>query len=148
MSYADKSIYNEEYKVLPFDSKAWVVYLMMAGVLSANSASIRGLDMLATNTINPQIEYGTIFSSRAVVDSKMQEIEEIKRQITDKFGIKIISHWLPNIDIEKECLFLQCELDKSTLEDFEKVSELEVSMYLCVKDIIDISKYFNMVAMI
>lgn len=150
MSYADRSIYEQ--KIQPsFNTKQqWIAYFIMMG-LSLSSHTLEGTVNIPSTShmgyLHQKSEYGS-----ALLDYeqtiKQLEIEKIKKEIEKEVNIKIIGYWLPRIDVEKECIFFKCELDEETKKDYKKMSDIELNMYLSVKDIIDRSKYFDMVAMI
>lgn len=146
MSYADKSIYNIKLEGKQLDSKAWAAYIAI-GVLAMNPSSFNTVAYNGTDAINHQSKYEVMLGS-SKTNAKEQEIDNIKSTIANKLGVEIKNHWLPNTGMDKECLFFQCDLDDAILADYEKYSQLELDMYLASRDILDKSKYFDMVAMI
>ncbi|KFL33219.1 MULTISPECIES: hypothetical protein [unclassified Sulfurospirillum] len=151
MSYADRSIYEQKIQPTQFETKQqWIAYFVMMGIALSSHAQASTVNVQSTSNmehIHQKSEY-----SSALLDyeqtMKQLEIEEIKKEIEKEVNIKIIGYWLPRIDVEKECIFFKCELDEETKKDYKKMSDIELNMYLSVKDIIDRSKYFDMVAMI
>lgn len=146
MSYVDRSLYNNP-EEKSFDLKDWIAYMVVMKKISQDPKFMEMLDMLGTSTYVQQIKSNIIFEDN-IKDEKLVEIRKIKKVITETIDLKIITHWLPGVDLPKECLFLQCELDESILSDYTKFSKLEVDMYLSVKNILDKSKFFDMVAII
>lgn len=146
MSYADKSIY--EYNNIK-TKQQWIAYLMMIGVITSSLANEKTIDIPSTS-LGYTYSQSTYSSALCDYEKAMKkiEIEKIKNIIEDTLQIKISGHWLPSIDVDKECIFFKCELSEEIRKDYEKLSTIELNMYLSVKDIVDNSKYFDMVAMI
>lgn len=149
MSYANRLIYNnnESQEMQQLDSKSTLAYLCIIGALAMNPSSMDSISLSGTDTISPQLNY-EIMLGQSKNNAKQQEIDNIKSVIISIFGLEIENHWLPNTEMGKECLYLQCKLDDTILSDYEKYSQLELDMYISTKEILDKSKFFDMVAMI
>ncbi len=130
-----------------FSNTKWFAYLLMAGFVSVNNMSMSQAMLTGTNIIPPDKNYSYLYGMDKI-DKKNKEIEQIKEVIISKLGVDIVTHWLPETGMDRECLFFHCNLDQETLYNVEKYSKLEYDMYIAAKEIIDKSKYFDMVAMI
>lgn len=149
MSYADKSIYEYNNNNNIETKQQWIAYFMMIGVITSSLAYEKAIDIPSTSL---GYTYSQSAYSSALCDyektMKQIEIEKMKNIIEDTLKIKISGHWLPSIDVDKECIFFKCELSEEIRKDYEKMSDIELNMYLNVKDFLDNSKFFDMVAMI
>jgi len=77
------------------------------------------------------------------------EIEKFKQLILNKFNTNVTATWVPAKDLEeKTCLFIRCDLQDELNEDFEKLSEFELNLYLTFKDALKDSDFFNMIAVL
>jgi len=75
---------------------------------------------------------------------KILDITNINNKINTLFGTTITEHWIPADGIlEETCLFIK--VDKQ--ESFMQNEDFELDLYLAVKDEIDTSSFFNMIAL-
>ena len=146
LEFDSSSAENEAIKY-KFSNKNFLAYLIMAGFFSINNMSMSQAMLTGTNIISPSESYSYLYGMDQI-DKKNKEIEQIKEAIISKLGVDIVTHWIPETGMDRECLFFHCNLDQEILADVEKYSNLEYDMYIAAKDIIDKSKYFDMVAMV
>ena len=77
------------------------------------------------------------------------EIEKFKQLILNEFDTEVTETWVPAKDLEeKTCLFVKCDIQDIFDEDFEKLSEFELNLYLALKDPLKNSSFFNMIAVL
>lgn len=76
------------------------------------------------------------------------EIDKFKQLISTKFNTRVTETWVPAKDLEeKTCLFIKCDLQNDFSDDFEKLSDFELSLYLSLKEELNESQFFNMIAL-
>ncbi len=77
------------------------------------------------------------------------EIEKFKQLISSKFDTDVREIWVPAKDLEeKTCLFVKCDIQDKLGEDFERLAEFELNLYLALKDNLSDSNFFNMIAIL
>ena len=77
------------------------------------------------------------------------EVEKFKQLILNEFDTKVTYTWVPAKDLgEKTCLFVRCDVQDKIGENFEKLSEFELNLYLALEDNLRDSNFFNMIAIL
>ena len=77
------------------------------------------------------------------------EIEKIKKNIASRFNTKVTATWVPAKDLEeKTCLFVKCDIQDKYADDFDKLSDFELNLYLSLKETLNESQFFNMIALL
>lgn len=141
-------------------SSNWVSNLALATALaslpaSANSA-LANIDF-STNSSFQSNHYSSSTSSTVqtlaieITNDALFELEvsKIENFIYQKFGTKVIATWIPEKNFQKKsCLFVKCEIQNKFKDDFEKLSEFEYKLYVELKDTLNESNYFNMIAIL
>jgi len=141
-------------------SKAYVA--TFAGLLaitpSANAKNIVLSDIQSSVSSSYQGDYYSPKATTSEQDAPLYitqdmlfnaEIEKFKQLISDEFNTNVIATWVPAKDLEeKTCLFVKCDLQDELNEDFEKLSEFELNLYLAFKDTLKDSDFFNMIAVL
>ena len=78
-----------------------------------------------------------------------QEIERLKTTIQDKMNTNILDTWYVKEDLSpKTCLFVKCELPHDIQNDFDKLSDFELKLYLSMQDELEQSEFFEMIALL
>jgi hypothetical protein len=141
-------------------SKAYVA--TFAGLLAitpgANAKNIVLSDIQSSVSSSYQGDYYSPKASTSEQDAPLHitqdmlfnaEIEKFKQLISNKFNTNVTATWVPAKDLEeKTCLFIKCDLQDELNEDFEKLSEFELNLYLTFKDTLKDSDFFNMIAVL
>ena len=77
------------------------------------------------------------------------EIEKFKQLISNEFNTNVVATWVPAKDLEeKTCLFVRCDIQDELGDNFEKLSEFELNLYLTFKDTLKDSQFFDMIAIL
>ncbi len=78
-----------------------------------------------------------------------QEIERLKTTIQNKMNTSILDTWYVKEDLSpKTCLFVKCDLPHDIQNDFDKLSDFELKLYLNMQDELEQSDFFEMIALL
>ena len=131
---------------------------LLAATPNANAKNIVLSDIQSSVSSSYQGDYYSPKATTSEQDAPLHitqdmlfnaEIEKFKQLISDEFNTNVIATWVPAKDLEeKTCLFVKCDLQDELNEDFEKLSEFELNLYLTFKDTLKDSDFFNMIAVL
>lgn len=145
------------------NSLASKAYMLAAAGLLATTPGVSGENIVLSDiqsSISSSYQ-GDYYSPKATTSNQYAplhitqdmlfdaEIEKFKQLISNEFNTNVTITWVPAKDLEeKTCLFVKCDLQDELNEDFEKLSEFELNLYLTFKDTLKDSDFFNMIAVL
>ena len=144
-------------------SNSLVSNILVAASLLSVAPAANGEDIILTDlqsSINSSYQ-GDYYDPRATTSNQYAplhitqemlfdaEVEKFKQLILNEFDTKVTDTWVPAKDLEeKTCLFVKCDIQDEIGENFEKLSEFELSLYLAFEDTLRDSNFFNMIAIL
>lgn len=143
-------------------SKAYIIATATAGLLAITSSANVNSAILSDMQYSVSSSYqGDFYSSKTTATTQFApihisqemlfnaEIEKIKKIIASKFNTKVTATWVPAKNLEeKTCLFVKCDIQDEFANDFDKLSAFELNLYLTLKETLNESQFFNMIALL
>ena len=134
-------------------SSAVLVGAAMTCQVEAGTCDINVLPLMQDTTYSKSFEYSTVQSTMqdSIVKNdvemlKLIELSNIGNIISNKYGSYMKDTWIPaDGKLNKTCLFISLKNQDELKSEYE---DLELDLYLTLKEELDKSQFFNMVALI
>jgi len=136
---------NLVYKAFGFATASLLALAPVSGEYVSIGSSYQGnyySNNIATSNQNVSLQI-------TVEDLFNAEIEKFKKLIYDNFNTRVTKTWVPAKNGEdKSCLFVKCDIQETFKDDYEKLSNFEFDLFVALKNDLENSIFFNMIAIL